>query len=172
MSGGAGAPRIALVVAMARNRVIGRGGALAWRIRADLKWFKSVTMGKPIVMGRKTWESIGKPLPGRTNIVVTRAHAYAAPGATVAGSLDAALEIARAGAPEEICIIGGGEIYAQALARADRLYLTEVEADVDGDTWFPPFDRAQWSEREDGRIEKGPDADHACRFLVLDRRRG
>jgi dihydrofolate reductase len=140
--------RISLVLAMADNGVIGAQGALPWRIADDMKRFKALTMGKPIVMGRKTWDSLPrKPLPGRTNIVVTRDTAWHADGAVVVHSLDEAL----ARDAEEIAIIGGAEIYKAALPRADIVHLTQVHADFDGDAHMPVFDAAQWREiaRED-----------------------
>ena len=137
---------ITLVLAMARNGVIGRGGAIPWHISEDLKRFKQLTLGKPVIMGRKTWESLPKkPLPGRDNIVVTRQPGWAAQGAIPASSIDEALSGAG-----DVSVIGGGEIYRAALARADRIELTEVHRDVEGDAHFS-FDRAQWNEvaRED-----------------------
>jgi len=164
-------PYVVLVVAAAKNRVIGRDGGLPWRIPADLKWFKAVTTGKPVVMGRKTFESIGRPLPDRTNMVVTRNRDFAAEGAQVFATVDFAIAVARRAAKEEICVIGGGEIYAYAMSRARRIYLSEVDAEVEGDTKFPIVDRRDWRETEVGRVAKGEDgADHACRFLVLDRK--
>lgn len=167
--------KLALVVAVAENGVIGAGGELAWRISDDLKWFKNVTLGKPIVMGRKTFASIGRALPGRDNIVITRADDFAAEGALVARSIDDALTLAsecaaRAGA-EEVCVIGGGEIYAQTLARADRIYLTRVAATLGGDVFFSGIDSAEWTESLAGGAEKGPKNDFACQFFILDRRR-
>lgn len=158
-----------LVVAMARNRVIGRDNALPWRLPEELAHFKRVTMGHPIVMGRRTWESIGRPLPGRQNIVVTRTPGYAAPGCTVVESLEAAWQAA--GNAGEVCVIGGTTLFEETLPMADRIHLTEVEAEVAGDTWFPQFDRSQWSEREVARHPA--DARHAYpfRILQLDRRR-
>lgn len=151
------APRIALVVAVARNGVIGVEGGLPWRLPGDLAFFKRVTMGKPILMGRKTWESLPrKPLPGRPNLVVTRAEGYEAPGATVHADLDdaltAGLDMATSAGVEELSVIGGAEIYGQSLDRATRLYLTEVDAAPEGDTYFPAFDKAAWREvwREPG----------------------
>jgi len=148
--------RIALIWAMSRNRVIGRNNALPWHLSEDLKYFKRVTMGKPIIMGRKTWESIGRPLPGRTNIVITRNPDFTAPeGVKVVSSLDEAIRMADNVAliegSDEAVVIGGSEIYAQALPLADRLYLTQVHAEVDGDTFFPELDIEQWHElgRED-----------------------
>ncbi|MEM8988316.1 MAG: dihydrofolate reductase [Pseudomonadota bacterium] len=163
--------RIAFVVAVARNGVIGRNGALPWRIPADLKWFKSVTMGKPIVMGRKTFDSIGRPLPGRENIIVTRDESYTTEGVVVAHGLEPALAAACKSGPEEVCIIGGAEIYAALLSRADRIYLTQVEADVEGDATFPALDVGAWAVQEAGAVEAGPEAEFSCRFIIMDRAR-
>ena len=162
--------RIALVVAVSRNGVIGRDGGLPWHISSDLKRFKQITMGKPIIMGRKTWESLPrKPLPGRSNIVITRQPGYEAPGARVAADVETALRIARAEKPQEIAIIGGGEIYSKFLPMADRVYLTEVDLDVAGDTRFPHLPPEQW--RESGREvhEKGPNDSASFVLRVLDR---
>src|SRR5262245_37513826 len=128
--------RISLIAAMAENGVIGRGGQLPWRLEADLARFKQLTMGHTVIMGRKTWESIGRPLPGRRMIVVTRQGRYAADGIEVAGNLEAALEAARVAGEEEAFIIGGAEVYRQALPLADRLYMTLVLAEIEGDTKF------------------------------------
>jgi dihydrofolate reductase len=141
---GAAPPLVTLVVAAAANGVIGAGGKLPWHLPADLKHFKSKTLGRPVVMGRRTYESIGRPLPGRLNIVVTRQAGYAAPGCTVVGSLDAAF--AAAGEAAEVCMIGGGELYREVLPRADRVELTEIHAAFEGDAHFPPLDRGQWRE--------------------------
>lgn len=129
---------ISIVVAASENNVIGREGELPWRLSDDLKHFKAITMGKPIVMGRKTWESIGRPLPGRQNIVVTRQSGFAAAGCAVVASVDEA--IAAADDAPEIMIIGGSEIYALFMPCAERLYLTRVHATVDGDAFFPELD--------------------------------
>jgi dihydrofolate reductase len=129
---------------MSRNRVIGAKGAIPWHLPNELKRFRKITMGHHLVMGRRTWESIGRPLPGRTSVIVTRQRGYRAPGAVVAHSLDEA--IARCGADDEIFVIGGAELYAQALPRASRLYLTLVEADVEGDTWMPELVGGDWRE--------------------------
>jgi dihydrofolate reductase len=138
---------IVFVVAVADNGVIGAGGNLPWRIPEDLKRFKALTMGRPIVMGRKTWESFPKrPLPGRTNIVITRDTAWTAEGAVVAHSLEDAIARARAESPAEIAIVGGAEIFRQALPLATRIALTEVHAAAKGDAHFPTLDRAQWRE--------------------------
>jgi dihydrofolate reductase len=165
--------RIALIVAMAENGVIGREGGLPWRISEDLKYFKAKTMGKPIVMGRRTFDSIGKPLPGRANIVVTRGGASFPEGVDVAVDIDAALRIARqrvgeSGA-EEVMIIGGATLYEATLAAADRLYITEIHETVDGDTFFPEFDRAVWQEIE--REDRDDIHDAPVSFVTLDRRR-
>ena len=145
---------LTLVVARADNGVIGRGNALPWHISADLQHFKRLTVGKPVVMGRRTFESIGKPLPGRHNIVLTRDRGWAAPGVTVVPNLAEA--IAAAGLQpqtraDEVMIIGGAQVYAQALPSASRIYLTEVHAAPEGDTLLPPFDPQRWIEmaRED-----------------------
>jgi dihydrofolate reductase len=164
--------RIALVVAVSRNGVIGRDGGLAWKISDDLKRFRQITLGKPVIMGRKTYDSIGRPLPERANIVVTR-RAGAIEGVLVAQSVVEALRLGREAAArldtDEICILGGAEIYAQTLAIASRIYLTEVEADVEGDTRFPPLDPAGWSRRGTGRAERSSRNEHSAAFFVLDR---
>lgn len=162
---------VALVVALDRNGVIGRKGGLPWRLSSDLKRFKALTMGKAIVMGRKTWESIGKPLPGRLNIVVTRSAEYRAQGAETAPTLDAALKLAagRAEMPEEICVIGGGEIYREAMPIADRLYVAHVDADVEGDTYFPDIDEAVWRETAVESAPAGERDDYPVRHAVYER---
>ena len=138
---------IALIVAVSRNRVIGRGGQLPWHLPADLRRFKRLTMGHHLIMGRKTFESIGRPLPGRTSIVVTRRLDYAPPGVLIAGSIPAALQLAAA--DREVFFVGGGEVYGQALPLCHKIYLTEVAADVAGDTLFPELDprASHWSRR-------------------------
>ena len=138
------ASRISIIVAMSRNRVIGANGAIPWHLPEELKRFKSVTMGHHIVMGRKTWESIGRPLPGRTTVIVSRQPGYSVPGAKTAHSLDAA--VAACGDDSEIFVIGGAELYAQALPRANRLYLTTIDAEIPGDTAMPAFDAGDWRE--------------------------
>lgn len=135
---------ITIVVATDRHGLIGAGGGLPWHLPADLRRFRALTMGHPVVMGRRTWESIGRPLPGRHNIVVTTTRGYVAAGATVVSCLDGAL--AAAGDADTIMIIGGARLYAQALPRADRIHLTEVQATLAGDTWLPAFDRGAWRE--------------------------
>jgi dihydrofolate reductase len=138
-------PVISLLVAVSRNGVIGKDGKLPWHIPSELKRFKAVSMGKPIIMGRKTWESLPrKPLPGRTNIVLTAREGWHAEGAVTAAGIDAAL--VAAGDVPEVCVIGGGEIYQLFLPRATRVYLTEVDCKVEGDTYFAPLDPAIWRE--------------------------
>lgn len=160
--------RLSLIAALADNRVIGRGNALPWRLSADLKHFKALTLGKPVLMGRRTFGSIGRPLPGRHNIVVSRDPAFRAEGCTVVRSVQEALEAA-AGS-EEVMVIGGAQLYAQLLDRADRMYLTLVHAEVEGDAWFPEFDRGQWREvgRDDFCADQDNEYDYS--FIVLDRR--
>lgn len=165
--------RLALVVAVSRNGVIGDQGRLPWRISDDLKWFKKVTLGKPVVMGRKTFESIGKALPGRANIVVTRSADWSAEGAVRAGSVDEALALGAQLAGEagagEICVIGGGEIYAQTVARADRIYLTRVDVRLDGAVRFPDLAEGDWRRTSDGGCEKSEKNEYSCEFFILDR---
>ena len=152
-----------LVVAMSENGVIGRDNRLPWRLPDDLAYFKRVTMGHPVVMGRRTWQSIGKPLPGRTNIVVTHDRAFEAPGCVVAHSLEEAWRAA--GEADEVCVIGGTSLFAETLPVADVIHLTEVEADVEGDTYFPDFDRSAWRETEVAR--HAADARHAYPFRIV-----
>lgn len=141
-----GAPRVVLVAAVAANGVIGGNGTLPWHLPEDLKHFKALTLGHPVIMGRKTWESLGKPLPGRENIVITRSPGFEAPGASVASSLDAALALCL-GEPV-VFVIGGGELYGAALPIADRLVLTEIQREFAGDVRFPRFDRTAWRETQ------------------------
>jgi dihydrofolate reductase len=142
---------IALIAAVAENGVVGRDNQLPWHLPGDLPYFKRVTLGKPVVMGRKTWDSIGRPLPGRANIVVSRQAGLQLEGATVVADIESALalaaDIAAGEGAQELMVIGGAEIYALALPLAQRLYLTEVHAEVAGDAWFPPWNRADWQER-------------------------
>ncbi len=142
-----GAPRICLIAALAANRVIGINNALPWHLPADLKRFKALTTGHPVVMGRKTHESIGKPLPGRHNLVITRNHDYSAPGCEIVHSLDAAIAACRGA--QEIFVIGGAKVYRESLPRAHRLEFTEIRAEFEGDATFPEFSLGQW--RETGR---------------------
>lgn len=138
------AHQIAVIAAVARNGVIGVDNHLPWRLEADLRRFRALTTGHAIIMGRRTWESIGKPLPGRQNIVVTRRPPAPTPGFEFATSFDAAL--ARVNLPDPVFVIGGEALFRDALPRAGLLYLTEIERDFDGDTWFPSFDRGRWRE--------------------------
>ncbi len=158
---------ISIIVAMDEKGVIGLEGDLPWRLSADLKHFRAITMSKPLIMGRKTHESIGRPLPGRKNIVLTRANDFDAEGCTIVHSLDDAFQAA--GDVDEIIIMGGSRIYDQSLARANRLYLTEVHADVSGDVYFPEFDKGEWLEleRQDYSADEKNDFDFS--FVVLER---
>lgn len=168
-------PIIALVVAMGENGAIGKDGALPWRLSSDMRYFRKVTMGKPIVMGRRTFESLPRVLDGRLNIVLTRDAAFEAPGAVVVHDLEEALNVARREAERsdagEITVIGGAEVFSAVLPQAGRIYLTEVEAAPDADTWFPDFDRSEWREVSREAHPAGPKDDYAFSFVVLDRRR-
>lgn len=170
----AAAPRIVIVVAVARNGVIGRDNGMPWRLPSDLRHFRRLTMGRPIVMGRKTFESIGRPLDGRTNIVVTRDPAYRPAGVEVVHSLDEAIRLGAGIAAQdgvgEVMITGGGQIYAEALPLADRVHLTEVDLAPEGGTRFPPLDPAEWREiaREAG--VPGPKDEAGFAFVAYARR--
>ena len=159
---------VSLIVAMARNGVIGRDNALPWRLAEDLRRFKAATLGKPILMGRKTFESIGHPLPGRTNLVLTRNRSWTAPGAVVVHSVDAALALA--GDAAELVVIGGAEIFRLVMPFARRIYLTHVHAEVPGDTYFPAFDPTQWLDVE--CVERAADErnNYPVTFVTLERR--
>ncbi len=146
--------RLSLIVAYASNRVIGRDNTLPWRLPADLAHFKRTTLGKPIIMGRKTWESLGRPLPGRLNIVISRNAGYAAPGATVVASLDQARSACEAADAQEAFVIGGEAIFAMALPVADAIVATEIHADVQGDTWFPELPAGWHETRRDPQPEE------------------
>lgn len=164
--------RVALIVAVAANNVIGRNNQLPWHLPQDLKYFKAVTLGKPIIMGRKTYESIGRPLPGRTNIVVSRNPQWcAAEGVVVCASLDEALNHARqllAGVDDaEAMIIGGAALYGVALPQVERIYLTRIAAEVEGDAWFPELDAREWHVISEQEGEK--DAALLHRFVVYER---
>ncbi|MEH3118966.1 MAG: dihydrofolate reductase [Methylorubrum populi] len=156
-------PRIALIAAIARNGVIGRDNGLAWRLSSDLKRFKALTMGKPILMGRKTWDSIGRPLPGRRSLVLTRDRSLAIPNVEVVHDWEEARAAARGDA---LMVVGGAEIYALALPHTDRLHLTEVDAAPDGDAYFPTFDRAAF--RETFREAHGPGERDEFAFEFVD----
>jgi dihydrofolate reductase len=167
-------PRVALIWAMSRNRVIGLNNALPWRLPADMAHFKALTTGHPVIMGRKTYESLGRPLPNRTNIVLTGDRAWSAEGCLVAHSLREAVELANNNLPAgktEVFVMGGENVYRQALACADRLYITLVEAEVEGDAWFPDIEWKEWlqtSRREHARDDRNP---FACTFLSYERLR-
>ena len=170
-----GSQRIALVLvaAVADNGVIGQRGALPWRLKSEMAHFRRATMGKPVVMGRRTYLSIGRPLVGRSNIVVSRDTTFAAPGLLVAPTIEAALTIARGDAlrrgTDEIVVIGGADVYAQTLASADRLVLTRVHLQPDGDTTFPPIDPHLWREVQRSEHRAGPD-DEASFTVIVYRR--
>ncbi len=165
---------VSIIVAVADNGVIGSNGDMPWKLSSDLKRFKSITMGNPIIMGRKTFESIGRALPGRHNIVVTRQSGVEFTGAENTGSIDRALELARHWAKEnngtEICILGGGEIYRQSMEKADKLYITEVSAKPDGDTKFPEIDTSLWEITHEKALPSGPKDTFDTRFLIYRRR--
>lgn len=162
--------RLALIAAVANNRVIGRDNALPWRLPEDLQHFKALTLGHAIIMGRKTWESLRRPLPGRTNIVISRQPDYFASGAQVVPSLAAALAVAQESDEDgETFVIGGAEIYQLALPRAQRLYLTEVDVEARGDTLFPLWDKAAW--RETGRQAGSGTAEYRYDFVTYERQR-
>ena len=161
---------LVLVVAVADNGIIGRAGGLPWRLKSDMRHFRALTLGHPVVMGRKTYQSIGKPLPGRTNIVVSREPAFAAPGILVARGLDAALGVARGDALRRgvfaIMVIGGADLYAQAMPLASRLEITRVHASPPGDALFPTIDEREW--RETARREV-PEDEAALTFVRYER---
>ncbi len=151
---------IALIVAMDKNRVIGVGGGLPWRLPDDMRFFRKMTLGKPVIMGRKTYQSIGKPLKGRTNIIMTHRAGFTAEGCVIVHSIDEA--IAAAGTVDEIMVIGGATIYEQFLPMTDKIYLTEVDAEVRGDTWFADISAENW--QEISRTHHAADEKHAYSF--------
>jgi dihydrofolate reductase len=160
--------RVSFIVAMTRDGVIGRGGGLPWRLSADLQRFKSLTMGHHIVMGRKTYESLGRPLAGRAAIVITRQPDYILPfGGQIAGGLEEALESCRG--DEEPFVIGGGEVFREALPRADRLYVTWVATEVKGDTYFPPWNPADWRLVQSERHSADAKNEYDTTFCIYDR---
>lgn len=161
-------PRLSLIAAIARNGVIGRDNDLPWHLPADLQFFKRTTCGHAIILGRRNYESIGRPLPNRTNIVITRDKNYKAQGCVVAHSIDEA--IALAGDDEEIFIIGGSQVYAQALDCVTRMYITEVDTDADGDVLFPEFDKSQWQEVSREPHTADDQNDYAFDFVMLERK--
>lgn len=159
---------VALIAAVANNGVIGKGNHIPWHLPADFAHFKRMTMGKPLIMGRKTFESIGRPLPGRTNIVVSRQEGYQPDGVLVISSLEAALEhaqeIAKADRANEVMVGGGAEIYREAMPHADRMYITQVELEPEGDAYFPPIDFEQW--KPGGEINVTPHPSDTASFRV------
>ncbi len=159
--------KISIIAAMADNRVIGIDNQLPWNLPADMKWFRQQTMGKPVLMGRKTYDSIGRPLPKRRNIVISRDESLKIEGCEVVSSAAAAFQLC--GTEEEVMIIGGASFYEQTLPQANRLYLTLVHSEIDGDAWFPEIDFNQWKEVE--RINHEADEANAfdCSFLILER---
>src|SRR5262249_1982101 len=163
---------VVLVAALAENGVIGRNNTMPWRLKSDMQYFRAVTLGKPVVMGRRTFTSIGKPLIKRTNIVVSRDRNFSASGVVVAPDFATALDVARGDALRrgvaECAVIGGADIYAQALPLADRLAFTEVKATPDGDTFFPPFDRTAWREIERHEHPAGPHDEAAFAFVTYE----
>ncbi|WP_273758371.1 dihydrofolate reductase [Bartonella sp. AU55XJBT] len=165
---------ICLIAAVAENGVIGCKGEMPWHLSTDLQRFKALTLGKPIIMGRKTWDSIGRPLPGRKNIVITRDCTFSAEGAVVAHSLSQACSLATRVVSqndvEEIFIIGGGEIFQQGFGLADKMFLTEVLASIDGDCFFPIFDKEKWTIVQTQDIPKGDKDSHPTRFVVYERK--
>lgn len=161
---------VSLIWAMAENRVIGINNSLPWKLSADMKWFRQNTLGKPIIMGRKTFESFGsKPLPQRQNIIITQNFNYAADNVTITTSIDEALT--KAGEVAEVMIIGGASLYQQTLPRADRLYMTLVHCDVEGDAWFPQFDISQWREIQRTEFQADEKNEYAYSFVILERKK-
>lgn len=160
--------RLSIIAACARNRVIGKHGTMPWHLPAELAHFKQLTMGKPIIMGRRTIESIGRILPGRRNIVITRDPEYRLPGAVVVHTIDDA--IAAASDAEEAMIIGGGHLYRQLLEQASRLYLTQIEADTEGDTFFPEWEENEWVLKKKTYRSSDERNEYAMSFLILDRK--
>ncbi|CAA9892409.1 Dihydrofolate reductase [Candidatus Methylobacter favarea] len=160
--------KISLIVAMSSNQVIGNKGQIPWRVSADLRKFKKITMGFPILMGRKTYESIGRPLPGRTNIIISRNLSFRAEGCLVFNTIESALKKACQKA-EKVFIIGGSALYEALLPLADTLYITQVHKEFQGDTFFPEFDRKDWSEVERYDIRYDPEAGFSYSFLKFER---
>lgn len=159
--------KLSLIVAMDQKRLIGRDNQLPWHLPADLRYFKATTLGKPVVMGRKTFESIGKPLPGRRNIVISRNTEFTAPGCDIVSSIDEAL--AQCSAEAEVMLIGGASLYAQTLERADCLYITRIHHEFDGDTWFPEFDLARWQVEKQDDFDPDHDNPYPYSFIKFKR---
>lgn len=163
-------PRISIILAAANNGTIGRDGDMPWQLSTDLKRFKAITMGCPVIMGRKTFQSVGRPLPGRLNIVISR-QGFKADGTVGASSLEEAIAIATNSDPDltEIFIIGGGQIYQNALPLADRIYMTHVEAEIDGDTHFTAIDSKIWATFHEEHIPAGQKDTYPTRYVIYDR---
>jgi dihydrofolate reductase len=161
--------KISLIVAMASNRAIGLNNQMPWHLSADLKKFKKITMGSPILMGRKTYESIGRPLPGRTNIIISRNPSYSQPGCLVFNDINEALESCRDA--KEVFVIGGSDLYKSMLPIADTLYLTLIHKEFPGDTFFPEIDADQWVEVEREDVQDDPDVEFSYSFLKLEKRK-
>ncbi len=159
--------RISAIVAMSENRVIGKNNQLPWYLPADLKHFKKVTMGKPILMGRKTYESIGRPLPGRSNIVITRDTHYVAPGCVIVHSIEQALEVARGS--DEVFLIGGALLFQEMLPMTHRLYMTLIHQSIEGDVFFPEINAKEWEEKEHTHCEQDTENKYSYSFLIFDR---
>ena len=159
---------ISLIAAMDKNRVIGKGGKLPWNLPADMKYFKDKTLGKPIIMGRKTYESLGKPLPNRTNIIVTHDQDCKAEGCIVVHSVDGALKAAENA--EEVMVIGGSQIYKEFLPKANKLYLTIIDAEIEGDIYFPEYKIEEWKETSYEEHERDAENQYDYTFLVFERK--
>ena len=159
---------LSLIAAMDNNRLIGRDNALPWHLPADLAHFKNITMAKPILMGRKTYDSIGRPLPGRTNIVVTRSSDLQVEGVTVVNSIEEAISVVPDA--EELMIIGGSSIYELVLPKAHRMYLSFVEGEFEGDAWFPEFDESEWEITDTQALALDKKNVHACRFVTYEKK--
>ncbi|MET3559836.1 dihydrofolate reductase [Bartonella japonica] len=163
-----------LIAAVAENGVIGHEGVMPWRLSTDLQRFKALTFGKPVIMGRKTWDSLGRPLPGRTNIVITHNPSFTAEGATIAHSLSQACSIAEKVASQNganaVFVIGGGEIFKQALPIADKIFLTEILSSIKGDSFFPIFDKEKWTIVQTQYIPEGDNDSHPTCFVVYERK--
>lgn len=165
---------VSFVVAVSANGVIGSENAMPWRLSTDLQRFKKLTLGKPVIMGRKTWQSLGRPLPGRTNIVITRDASYKADGAvvvpTIAAGLEAGIAAVLQAGIDEVCIIGGAQIYAQAMEQATRLHVTHINAEIDGDAFFSPISAQDWQIISEENVPAGEKDNYATRYVVYERR--
>ncbi|EJF88641.1 dihydrofolate reductase [Bartonella tamiae] len=166
-------PSLALIVAVSKNGVIGRDGTMPWKLSTDLQRFKKITMAKPIIMGRKTWDSLGRPLPGRLNIVLSKDQTFKPNGAVVVHTLNEAYslgkkEALRAG-QSSVFVIGGGDIFKQSLEIADYIYMTEILSEIEGDTFFPSFDSSRWTEILSETVPKGEKDSHPTRFVIYQR---